>query len=66
MFAGRCISCDAVAYGSLRVIPSCLGMGQAAGVGAALAVDEKKKPADVSCEKVREILIRQKAILSMD
>ena len=65
MFAGRCISCEAVAYGSLRVIPTCLAMGQAAGVGAAMAVSENKKPADVSTDAVRKILLEQNAILEM-
>lgn len=66
MFAGRCISTDAVALGSLRVIPSCLGMGQAAGVGAGLSIDEGKKPAQVEPEAVRSILREQNVILAMD
>lgn len=66
MFAGRCISCDAVALGSLRVIPSCLGMGQAAGIGAALSVEHDLVPAEVSVGTVREILLSQNAILSME
>ena len=66
MFAGRCISCDAVALGSLRVIPSCLGMGQAAGVGAALCVAKSILPAQADRKEIREILLQQNAILSMD
>lgn len=66
MFAGRCISCDAVALGSLRVIPSCLGMGQAAGVGAALCVEQGKDPAALAVNEVRSILLEQDAILSME
>lgn len=66
MFAGRCISCDAVALGSLRVIPSCLGMGQAAGVGAALAVEQGIEPEKVDTNEVRSILLAQNAILSME
>lgn len=65
MFAGRCISCDAVALGSLRVIPSCLGMGQAAGVGAALCVEQGKDPARVDVNEVRAVLLEQNAILNM-
>ena len=63
MFAGRCISCDAIALGSLRVIPSCLGMGEAAGVGASLAVSNSVLPKDVDVNKIREILIQNNAIL---
>lgn len=66
MFAGRCISCDAVALGSLRVIPSCLGMGQAAGVAAALCVEQGSIPAQIKPADVRCILLEQNAILSMD
>ncbi len=35
--AGRCVSTDDEAYGSLRVMPPCLVTGEAAGVAAALA-----------------------------
>ena len=66
MFAGRCISCDAVALGSLRVIPSCLGMGQAAGIGAALAVQDASLPGAVDVKAVRERLLEQNAILWME
>lgn len=35
--AGRCISATHEAAGSFRVMPTCMGIGQAAGVAAALA-----------------------------
>ena len=66
MFAGRCISCDAIALGSLRVIPSCLGMGQAAGVGAALCVEHNLNPAQAEVNEIRKILHKQNVILSMN
>jgi len=37
LVAGRCISCDASVQGSVRVMPTCLAMGEAAGVAAAFA-----------------------------
>ena len=43
LVAGRCISADKTAFASLRVQASCMGMGQAAGVAAAMA-----SPAGVS------------------
>lgn len=66
IFAGRCISCDAIALGSLRVIPSCLGMGQAAGVGASLCVEHNLTPEQVDVNELRQILHKQNAILSMN
>lgn len=41
LVAGRCISTDDYAYGSLRVMPVCLVTGEAAGLAAALASERK-------------------------
>ena len=38
MFAGRIVSADAVAFASVRGMPQCMTMGQAAGTAAALAL----------------------------
>ncbi len=65
MFAGRCISCDAVALGSLRVIPTCLAMGHAAGIGASLCIEKQCVPAQISPQDVRKLLSKQNAILTM-
>ena len=65
MMAGRCISCDETAYGSLRVIPCCLAMGQAAAVGAWVAAKYRTLPAEADIEEIRAILLGQNAILSM-
>lgn len=40
LIAGRCVSADSTAAGAIRVMPPCMGMGQAAGIAAALAVKE--------------------------
>ena len=64
MFAGRCASMDAVALSSLRVMPSLMAMGEAAGVGAALAVRDQKYPGEVEIEEVRKILLENGAILN--
>jgi hypothetical protein len=37
LVAGRSISCERIVQGSIRVMPVCLAMGEAAGVAAALA-----------------------------
>lgn len=66
MFAGRCASTDARVIGSTRVMSVCMSMGQAAGVGAALAVDQGCLPGAVDVQTIRTILLEQGAILSMD
>ena len=66
MFAGRCISCDAVAYGSLRVMPVCMAMGQAAAVGAAVSLEDGVTPGEADVLKIRSMLLKQKAILVME
>ncbi len=37
LVAGRSISCERIVHGSIRVMPVCLAMGEAAGLAAALA-----------------------------
>jgi len=41
LVAGRCISADRYMLGSIRVMPGCFITGQAAGVAAAIAVQQK-------------------------
>lgn len=65
MFAGRCISVDDHVVGSVRVMVSCMAMGQAAGLAGAMAVSEGKTPAEVDVQVLRQKLLAQNAILSM-
>ena len=66
LFAGRCISVDGHVVGSTRVMTSCMAMGQAAGIAASMAIDNAQTVAEVDVQKLREELLRQNAILSMD
>ncbi|MCL2664694.1 MAG: FAD-dependent oxidoreductase [Defluviitaleaceae bacterium] len=52
LVAGRCISADHTAMSSLRTIPTCLGLGQAAGVAASAAIDDGCALKDVNIEKL--------------
>ncbi len=61
--AGRCISSDREANGSLRIMPTCMATGQAAGTAGAMAIKGKIKPREIKGEKLREILISQGADL---
>ena len=63
MLAGRCVSCDKNTLAAIRVMPQCMCMGEAAGVGACLSIDRKIAPKDVNPGEVRAVLSRNKAIL---
>ena len=65
MFAGRCASMDAVAMSSARVMPICMAIGEAAGVGAALAIKQGISPREVDVAQVRKTLLDAGAILSV-
>ena len=39
LVAGRSISCERLVQGAIRIMPVCLGLGEAAGIAAALAVN---------------------------
>jgi hypothetical protein len=54
--AGRCVSSDRLANSGLRVQASCMGMGQAAGVAAALAAREGATPLEVPLEEIHALL----------
>lgn len=58
--AGRIISCDDIAFSSIRVMGTCFATGHAAGVAAALQSQYIQK---ISAQLVRAELIRQKAII---
>lgn len=61
--AGRHISCDRNSHGFMREIPQCWQTGQAAGVGAAMAVAKGVAPRNVSIADVQSELIRQGVLL---
>lgn len=65
MMSGRCISVDAVSFGSTRVMPTCMAVGDGVGIGAALAVKYGISPRDVDTKEIREILLKNGAILSI-
>jgi ribulose 1,5-bisphosphate synthetase/thiazole synthase len=61
--AGRCISADVSALGSVRVMATCMATGQAAGAAAALAVKAEILPRALNPEVLRTELTRQGAII---
>ena len=56
LVAGRCLSSDRLANSALRVQASCMGMGQAAGAVASLAITQNKQPKDVSISDIHQLI----------
>jgi hypothetical protein len=61
--AGRCVSVDREALGSIRVGATCAVTGQAAGAAAALAAQAGIQPHEVDVRRLRELLVSQGAIV---
>jgi len=57
LVAGRCISVTHEALGSTRVSPCCMALGQAAGVAAALAAQEKVPVSEINVEQLQRKII---------
>jgi hypothetical protein len=56
LVAGRCASCDHEALGSLRVMPQCGVMGEAAGTAAALSLDAGVPVGEVDVRRLQTML----------
>jgi hypothetical protein len=59
LVAGRCVSCDRPAQGSLRIIPTCMYLGEAAGTAAAWAVASDVQPREVCGARLKRVLNEQ-------
>ncbi|MCC2028074.1 FAD-dependent oxidoreductase [Microbacterium sp. YMB-B2] len=64
--AGRCLSADGPGFGSVRVMATCMAMGQGAGTAAALSVAHGTAIPDVDFAELRARLIAQDAIIDFD
>ena len=63
LVAGRCVSCTHEALGSLRVMPQCGVMGEAAGTAAALSLKEDVPPRRLKAAGLQAALKRQGVIV---
>ena len=63
LVCGRCISTDRGAQASIRVTPTCMAMGQAAGTAAAMCSQNKTKPRELDISELQKKLVAQGAIL---
>lgn len=59
IFAGRCISGTHEAHASYRVTGTCMAMGQAAGLAAAMAARENRPPAAIEGPVLRRALLER-------
>ncbi len=63
LLAGRCISADSPAAGAIRVMPPAMAIGQAAGIAAALCLQNGATPATLDYTDLRPALLEQKVYL---
>jgi len=61
--AGRCICAEIRMADLVRLIPNCFVTGHAAGVAAAVAVEDSCSPREVDIKKIQKILRQQEAYL---
>ncbi len=57
LLSGRNISGTHMAHSNYRVMPICVGIGEAAGIAASIAVQENCRLRDVAVEKIQALLI---------
>ena len=63
LVAGRCISTTHEAQASIRIMPTVCTLGEAAGVAAAVACEDKTSVKNVDVQKVRAILRENGAVI---
>ena len=56
LLCGRNISGTHIAHSNFRVMPICVGIGEAAGTAAAIATLQNRKLTDIAAEEIREII----------
>ena len=61
--AGRCVSSEFQVADTLRLIPVCWVTGQAAGIAAALSIQDKCKPREINISKLQNALRQQGAYI---
>src|SRR3546814_9550892 len=61
-----CLSADGPGFGSVRVMATCMAMGQGAGTAAALSVRHGYSMSEMNFEHLRQTLIEQGAVVDFD
>jgi hypothetical protein len=65
LVAGRCISTDFATQTIIRIIPSCMAMGQAVGTAAAMAVHAGVSPRELNRHDLQAVLIEDGLFLNV-
>jgi len=63
LVAGRCVSTTRIGQGATRVSATCMAMGQAAGVAAAIAAGKGISPDEIDVRQLRGMLTQAGAVL---
>ncbi|MDF1512586.1 MAG: FAD-dependent oxidoreductase [Anaerolineae bacterium] len=63
LVAGRCVSVTHIALGSIRIMLTCMVMGEAAGAAAVLSLHEEVPPRELNPQILKQQLQRQGAIV---
>jgi len=63
---GRSISSTFLAQGSLRVMATCMMLGEAAGISSALSIKSNKYPKELDTSNIRNVMISQGAYLGKE
>lgn len=63
LVAGRCVSATHEALAAIRVQPTCMAMGQAAGTAAAICSEDNLRPAELDVASLQKKLLEQNVIL---
>ena len=63
LVAGRCISATPEAQASIRIMPSCMTQGEAAGIAASIAADKSIRPRDLDVAQIQRKLREKGAII---
>lgn len=65
LVAGRCISADREAMGSIRVGATCGAIGHAAGIAAAMSAKSKLKPRDIVIAELQSKIVNQNGLIDL-
>ncbi len=65
LVAGRCLSCDHIAFGGLRVIGNTMGMGQAVGTAASLCLQQNTTPRKLDISLLQDTLRKSGVFLGI-